>query len=158
MSTKKIIEVLDGLKVIDKKFDYVNCGGCGVVALFISEELTKYNIKHDIIWIAYPNQKVKSVLKKTLKTNSNPSLYDINGATLVHAMIRIGRDKFVDSTGVTKGFNNTEWWRYNNLTKVDIEILRTLALNPNGWNSSFNRSQIKPIKKIVKKTLKCLVD
>jgi hypothetical protein len=158
MSIKKIIPIINELKIIDKNFTAVNAGGCGVVALLISNELTKRNIKHDIVWIGYNSQNVKSVIKKTLKETNNPSLHQIsnNGASLVHAMVKIGKDNFIDSTGVTKGFINTQWWAYSVHTKINIELLKSMALNPSGWNTTFNRIQIPKIEKTIKKTLKKL--
>lgn len=151
MKAKKLVSVLKGLSIVKDKYPKVNCGGCGAVALYISQELNKREIKHDIVWIgnSYTNKKQ---IKDIFTNNSNPSLSEFseNGIFLSHVMIKV-KKYFIDGSGVFKGYDNTEWTHRSVVTKLKIEQLNALVSSPDGWNDRFDRSDMPKIKKLVNK-------
>jgi hypothetical protein len=119
--------------------------------LYISEELNKREIKHDIVWIGnhYTNKKQ---IKDIFTNNSSPSLSEFgeNGIFLSHVMIKV-KKYFIDGSGVFKGYDNTEWTHRSVVTKLKIEQLKTLVSSPDGWNDKFDRKHMPKIKKLVNK-------
>jgi hypothetical protein len=157
MEVDKVISVFSELSIIQKKFERINSGGCGVVALCISEELNKRNIKHDIVWIGNfgSSAKDKKKLDKVIKGNSAPTLNDFNktGVYLQHAMIRFNNFYFIDGSGVYEGYQNTKHSYLEIVTKIETNVLKSLVDCPYGWNPMFDRQFIPKIKRIIKKTL-----
>jgi hypothetical protein len=161
MKSAKLLSVLNGLSIIEKKYSEVNCGGCGAVALYISDELNKRDIKHDIVWIGDSFFVNKKLIKSILKSNTNVTLgeFNNNGIYLSHAMIRIRKGLnyyFVDATGVYNGFKNTEWKHRDILAKLKFEELKPLVDSADGWNEMFNRNDMPKIKTLVKDIMKKL--
>ena len=154
MKSAKLFSTLNSLSVIGEKFKHINRGGCGAFALYLSKELDKRNIKHDILWIGDDYHNAEKVIRNTFQSNSNVTLEDFsdNGIFLSHVMVRIGK-KFIDSEGVYKGFDNTRWSHRRVLSKVSNKELFKLVDNPKGWNDTFNRKLMPKIKKDIKKIM-----
>ena len=161
MKSAKLISVLEGLSIVKKTYRSVNCGGCGAVALYVSNELNKRDIKHDIVWIGDSYNKHKKMVKSILKSNTNVTLseFNNNGIYLSHVMIRIKRGSnyyFVDGTGVYNGFDNTEWAYREVITTLKPKELKSLVDSEDGWNDAFNRNNMPKIKKLVNKVMEKL--
>lgn len=155
MKAAKLIPIFDELSAIKNKYPKVNCGGCGAVALYISEELNKREIKHEIVWIGNVERRAyKSVIKEIITECDEPTLVEFNdnGIYLSHIMIKVG-NYFVDGTGAYKGFQNTTWSHRQIITKLKTKTLRCLVESEEGWNDAFNRNNMPKIKKMVKKTM-----
>lgn len=156
MKSSKLLSALESLSVIGDKYKRINAGGCGVFALYLSEELEKRNVKHEIVWIGETWNNSKRVIRDVLKSNSNLTLqvFNDNGVYLSHVMIKVGK-RYVDAEGVFTGFNNTYWAARNRyvLAKIKKKELSMLVESPDGWNPDFNRGLMPKIKKQVKKIM-----
>jgi hypothetical protein len=156
MKTSKLLRALESLSIISDKYKSINAGGCGVFALYLSEELEKRNVKHEIVWIGETCNNSKRVIRDVLNSNSNFNLqiFNENGVYLSHVMIKVGK-RYVDAEGVFTGFNNTYWAARNRfvLAKITKKELSMLVESPEGWNPSFNRGLMPKIKKQVKKII-----
>ena len=157
MKRDKLFSVLSKLSVINQKYSNINRGGCGVFALYLSKELDKRNIKHDILWIGDDYHNAEKVIRNTFQSNSNVTLEDFsdNGIFLSHVMVKIGK-KFIDSEGVYKGFDNTRWSHRRVLSKMSNKELFKLVDSSHGWNDTFQRKLIPKIKKDIKKVMENL--
>lgn len=160
MNSAKLLSVLNSLSAVKESFYTINWGGCGVFALYLSDELNNRNIKHEIIWIGDSGNSVRTAknrIQKVFKNNSNASLQHFRdcNVSLSHVMIRIGR-KYIDATGVAIGFENTDWSYRSILTKMSNDELRSLVNEPKGWNDSFNRSLIPKVKEQIETIMKNL--
>jgi hypothetical protein len=159
MKSAKLVSVLNELGKISKKYPTINCGGCGAFALYVSDELNKRNVKHDIAWIGdtFGNNNVKREIKKIFKNNSYVNLteFNCNGIYLSHVMIKI-KSNFIDSEGVFNGFNNTSWGYRQVITTIKTDELRMLVNNEEGWNNYFNRKNMPKLKKDIEKIMKKL--
>jgi hypothetical protein len=162
MSFSKLFAVLrTEMPLVKSKFPRINSGGCGAFALFLSNELTKRNIKHKIVWIGDAfrgeEKKLGKKIHSIFNENGRPTLnhFNDNGIYLTHAMVVIN-GKFVDATGVYDKFDDTNWCYGNRsvLTKITNEQLKNLVASPEGWNPSFDRELMPRVKKQVEKILK----
>ena len=159
MKSTKLVSVLNELGKISKKYPTINYGGCGAFALYVSDELNKRNIKHDIAWIGntFGNSSMKKEIREIFKSNSYVNLVEFNrnGIYLSHAMIKI-KNNFVDAEGVFNGFNNTNWTYREVLATIKTDELRMLVNDEQGWNDEFNRKNMPKLKKDIEKIMKKL--
>lgn len=149
------------LPLIDRQFDSINAGGCAIFAYTLAKELKDtLNIDAKILWLE-DHKITKDIIHKAIKEVStqnggNFNLKQLNsyGVWCSHVMLMINKH-VVDSTGVHPSINCTRWGYYNPIEDVmDIDTLKVLCDNPDGWNFRFDRSQIESIAKEIKKTLK----
>ena len=159
MKSAKLFSVLNELGKISKKYPTINYGGCGAFALYVSDELNKRNIKHDIAWIgsAWDIRETKREIRKIFKSNSYVNLRDFNdnGIYLSHAMIKI-KNNFIDAEGVFNGFENAGWNLREVIATIKTDELRMLVNDEEGWNDSFNRKNMPKIKKDIEKIMEKL--
>lgn len=166
MTNKSLLEEL--FKSSFKDINRLNEGGCGKVALLMSEFLSKNNIPHRI---AFVNEggggggRMKNFLKHYKTTslpnamNSCSNLVDSgvdvpNNLPFYHIVIKIG-NKYFDSTGdVTKNF---KFYR-KTISSEDLKPFVKLKC----WNKTFvnnnSHAKIKHMRKKVKTTFKTLLN
>ncbi len=143
-----MIEIIDKIydinKELSKRVSYINNGGCGKYALFLSEQLINKNIKHDIV--VFSSKTNIKTIKKYIK-NKKHEYYDIS---FHHVMIKI--DKFyIDGETIYK----ERPYEYKTYYKGKLKHGELKFSVENGdWNSDYNNKQNKRVQAIIKKYLK----
>ncbi len=158
----KLLEFLnEELPKVQEKYRTINAGGCGVFAQFLSEELTKLGIDHQIVWIGRhwytkDKRKIKSLFRRVIKTNEgNLSLkyFHEEELSLAHLMVEVG-NHLVDATGVYADLEDTCWEHLNIIGTLTLKQVTEMVSTPSGWNDEFDREHIKGVGSMVKKITK----
>lgn len=151
METKKVLDTLNGkLPEINKKFENINLGGCGVFAYLLHTMLENKGVESKVVLINPHNFKMSF---NHLKEQTNNS-FDVNQfmekvGYLVHLMVLID-NRYVDSTGVYDCLSLHPNSSFSNKTdngEFPIGSLKNLIDCTNAWNDIFDRAQIPAIEK-----------
>ena len=156
MSTKpeQIHEVLQG---IENTYDYVNCGGCGVIASSVGQILSTitevrivvgaydYNVKKQALSFL----EIKQQLMDNLITNPSINDWEYLGVSFNHVWVEFlweGEWYSMDTENIKQGTKHFHgrWDAYTEY--LSIKDITQLSNNTDGWNCMFDRDQIPSIK------------
>lgn len=135
---------------INKKYQYINRGGCCVFAAHVAKQLQKhYPVK--IVTFGYRTKKSVDDIRKNVKVNTAREWY-ANGLDLNHVVIEFvdeqGKIWHYDSTGVHKADGSI----YDDPIirgYLTVDEALEMASSPLGWNNQFDRSVIPEFKRMV---------
>lgn len=141
---------------LNSKFSYLNGGGCGIVAYFLSRELCKIGIDAKIAWISSGMGDEKA-FNNVLKNMNNPTLHDfcMNGIDCRHCMVILD-DKLLDSTGGYSSIHDTLYYNGRIEGVITWEEIESVVLSPLAWNHWFDRKDIPKVEKTIKKIVSTL--
>jgi hypothetical protein len=152
-------------KSLDQKYRYVNCGGCGVVALGLSKWMTPYvPVKIRVTTYEHESTDTNGHLLSLdrLRPIDRLSFTEWRGITtshqlpsIVHLVVEFyieGQRYIVDSTGVYEIDDNVD--SFDGYPLLDgsfcIDEIDAFVKDQSIWNRAFKRSQIPKIKKDIK--------
>lgn len=142
-----------GLVNINQTYPDINCGGCGVFAYELGVLLKERGIDSKVVWIQhFSSRRLRKEFNKVINTQPK-KLFDIDEDIICsHIMLYID-GLYIDSTGVYKSFSNTDWGLcdYKILDYTTIDNIKRICNHSKGWNVTFKRKFISPIKKDLKK-------
>ena len=132
-NTAKVLDILENhLPAIEDEFEWINWGGCGIMASLIAEQLDKLRVKYDIVCKAgyacnyahMSNQQVNDVI-----TDNNDR--DVPNS---HVLVKVD-GRIFDSEG-------EQSIREKSITAlIDHPTLKRMNKG-DFWNSDFDRSQV----------------
>lgn len=147
------------LPKIGQKIEDINYGGCGMFAYYLSLELTKRNIKHNILWLGeydyeMTDEEVMDKFYDVLETTGDsPVLYDFHRLEfdMNHIVIEVDAH-YIDCEGV---FADTFYFQCGrDLGYISKKQLKSFVKN-GGWNDIYdqtnNAEMYLEIKKVFKK-------
>lgn len=158
-----IFAACEKMKKDFKKLDkhgIINCGGCGVVAYGIAKAVDK-SLKPKLVvvgggWGFSKDEPINKLFAKVKPSN----LREFNQKTdtyLNHILCEVTvNDKkyYIDSTGIkTKREIEEHSWNKMAAGHLPLNHAKKLIDSPEGWNSTFDRSMIPKINKIIKRHL-----
>lgn len=161
------MSIIDKLKVIAQELndniEYINQGGCGVVASIITETISSL-VPTRIVALTHYDPKnideVRTDIHENGLMHSNDAWYR-RGIDFGHVMVEVdvdGKTFMVDSRGVHE---NTDYdTRYGNKHHgyFTLDEMKRMANDPDHWNRRFKREQIPFIESIVKKQFQDMLD
>jgi len=141
-------------RLVGERFIGVNVGGCGVFAYLLARELQAVGIEFTIAWLESDttDERFFEAISNAKKNNGgNYTLRDLNseGIWCSHVMLMVG-DKLVDCKGTFDNMNDAGWWNRVQVNGMELNDLRQLAMNEEGWNTSFDREQIPEMEKSIR--------
>jgi hypothetical protein len=136
---------------IYEKFNNINKGGCGEIAIFLYDELKECGVNSSIRVLE--RNHIKEPFEN-LKSNTNndftPYEFQDNVNTLTHLVVKIN-GYYVDCTGVYKTISKMR--DYSDLCDIGefpVSPLRKLVSEVGLWNSAFDRNQLPEIQSEIK--------
>jgi hypothetical protein len=156
---KELLSFLDSeLPTIANKIEYINHGGCGIFAYYLSMELTKHDIKHDILWLGELDDELDSdelleYFYETLElvedapylTHFHNRYFDMN-----HLVIELD-GHFIDCEGV---FSDTFYFQCGReLGNITQRQLKSFIKN-DGWNDVYDQTNNTKMHYHIKKVFK----
>jgi hypothetical protein len=149
---------------INQEIKEPNYGGCGVIAAAVAKELKSRNIPVEVVTPVYntysvpPKKAVQSVIETNRKLNN--SRVDDAGVNRDHLAVRFKLGRLIRTWDTDAGVSSAkvfgEYKRYpceypfgEGFT---VEEAEALAKDKAGWNSRFDRRQIRKVNRIVKET------
>lgn len=132
-----MLEQLESLHLeqLGSYVDALNRGGCGWLALIISDELTERNIEHELILLTDAPEGTELI------EDLEQFRWDYQ---LVHVMCKI--DGYVlDCDGVDHNDNfktNNSWGRLYNQIPMTREIISSWVEQTDNWNYAFDQSSV----------------
>ena len=134
-----------------KNIKYINSGGCGHFAFYLTKKLRQLRIKHEIIIFDsdISINKKKKIIKKYKEKVYSECICEAELATN-HVTIKID-NYYIDGQYI---FKNSEkhWFNYN-FGKITLPDLETM-LEGGMWNYLYNIDDNPKIEKIIKKIIK----
>lgn len=140
--TKTLLKNLDScLFGLQFQFNYINSGGCGVIAEMVYDTLKNLGLKPTIVILARADEMPKEKIEENLKNNAGGLEVPFS-----HIVIRVNK-KYIDSNGIQKDFKNSQFSKHILVEGMSIELLKQWNQTQEFWNDMFNRRQIPKIKK-----------
>ena len=168
------LEQLDDLATdLRTHFEYINSGGCAVVAVMMYEKLKpilgrKVQIEYRMAGLGVTDDVKKDSIKRSVRvwkenseTLTNISLYGAAGFSCCHAYILFTyegeRYMFDTDYGVitrqqAKRVLQQDYARGVGV-RVAFPIVKQMAESVEGWNSVFDRRQIEPMRQRIESTV-----
>jgi hypothetical protein len=159
-----IITKLDRLgKEVNRRYPYINHGGCAVYAAMIVQALRKHKINATGIVASYSAEWMPAgasidTVRENITKNSHKE-WNRNGVRFSHVGVEFDHTtktrtvkKHYDSYGVRKAGKELDDMPIYKGRLLLVE-LRALAERKTGWNESFDRAQIPELRKLVKSFL-----
>jgi hypothetical protein len=145
--------LLSSFDEIDNSINHVNRGGCGFFAKHLYNSLIKKGLKPELILLVH-EYSVKNC-EKCIVTNNVIDLFKTNWS---HVMVKIKTPKkvfYIDNGGFFDDLSNHPTFGKFHYIDMPFNMLDTMLKSryQYKWNDSFNRSDNKQIKKILKKHL-----
>lgn len=138
---------------VKQNYRRINCGGCGVYAALIVEQLQKLGIRSSGIVAAYNTKNVSlAKARDNIKNKADQREWDKNGIAFYHVGVEFfldGKRYHYDTSGVhpaAKELDNMSIYR----GRMRLEDLKAIAGTERGWNKTFDRKDIPAIRKMVK--------
>lgn len=152
----KLIEQLDALGAhVNRKYEYLNNGGCCVFAAIVARELHNRGIPVGGIVASYSGAANIDEIRPLIKKNIH-SEWDDNGISFSHVGVefKVGRAvKHYDSNGVHgKAKKLDKMVIYKG--RMTVQELEALARKPDGWNDMYDRKNTPGLRRMVKQYLK----
>lgn len=144
--------------------EYVNHGGCAIVATQVGRELLRLGVECEVItrtsvvWGGCAPNKARTRLRKHWRA-ADAYDWDKAGISRNHLALRI---RFADGdvmTWDTDGIVHAEHWfgcdgeyvcNYKFGQGLQVREAGRMARNPGGWNSVFDRGHIPELKRVVR--------
>ncbi len=149
---------------LTEKCDNINYGGCAVMAAIVGKELDSMGVMVDIVTRSHRRQYSPFNARKKLSTNSNNTVpdWEYHGVSFGHVAVRFRLGKRLwtwDSDGLSLGGTTYGARRYCEARYpfghgMTVSECKTVAGTKEGWNESFDRSNILALRRIVKKNFK----
>lgn len=155
-------------KELTCEYEWINWGGCAVMASIVGHELQRIGVTVDIVTPLY-NESVRIACPANVRAKVNDPLdvyeWDNNGLHRGHLAVRFKLGKCLytwDSDvfnrgGSTYGDHRQFDSKYpfgHGLTVAECGII---SAKPKGWNTTYDRSQTPRLKTIVKAKFKAFV-
>lgn len=120
-------------------FEFINHGGCGIVASAIAEVLEEYGIEHGVRVVNYDGRDTDiEEARNNVERISDINDWDRNGVSMNHVIIDID-GQLIDSTGdYNELFESRDHFTLCK-GKLFTHEIRKMSLNDRGWNPEFNR-------------------
>lgn len=147
--TKPKVEVLHSLlKTVCKKIEYINYGGCGIFAYYLSGLLAENGYRSEIICLDRPcsesARKHRSNLCSIAKRDKTASFI------YTHLCLKIG-NYFIDCEAYEKiRKENVFNEGYRALGKISRNDLKFLISLEDRWNRPYDRSQNSRLKRLLR--------
>lgn len=124
-----------------------NSGGCGLIAMFIYNELVKAGHEPEIKVLTriveYPRPKKIELVTNILNTEpekiTDTVILNKLGVELSHVVIKLN-GFYIDLSGCAPSIQQLGWSNCKESVDLPYKVLETMALNPKGWYSLFERS------------------
>jgi len=136
-------------KEIRSEINYIDCGGCAVFAAFLSQGLEQYGP----VGIAVGSDEgVKVTIDEARQgvAKNTPHHWNENGVSFANVVTEFtykGVKYHIDSKGAQRAKNRTSNGNWPILKgRMTVEEVTGIADCDRGWNWSFNRAQIRPMK------------
>lgn len=140
-------------KDVNKRFPYLNHGGCCVYAAMVVAELRKQKVPAVGIVASYGAEEGVSIdLARQAVQNNTLREWNDNGISFSHVGVEFdhnGVKKHYDSNGVHKVRKVLDHMPIYE-GRLQYKELKELAERVEGWNPSFDRNIIPELRKIVK--------
>lgn len=136
-------------------YEYINCGGCGLMAAIVGKELEKIGIPCEVIAKGNPVDKTRY----TIQDKKNMLEWESIGVDFGHLALRLklGRKIYSwDSNGLWDGSKNAVYCTYPFGKGLTVRECNAVASSKFGWNEMFDRKKVPALKKIVAKNFKDL--
>lgn len=146
--------VLNALgKKVNKRWPYLNHGGCCVFASCVGEELALRGIETSVIVAASWGTEEKNINSERAKLNENRlAAWNKSGIYFHHVGVEyiIDHDSFhYDSNGSHHADGKLgDWIVYEG--RLSVEDAGDLANNDNGWNDCFDREEIPRLRRFIR--------
>ena len=141
MNLQLVIEEIT--KKISARIPYINSGGCIHFAYFLSLELSKRNIKHDIAVIDryYSQDEYKTYKSK------------IRNCGCSHVYIKIDNFGLIDGEGITTFETiKTRYFPGDFTAYYSLSEINYLRQIPDSWNDLYNRKNNRLLSQIIKQS------
>lgn len=145
-------------KAITAQIEYVNCGGCGIVAHLVAEELQAHDRMVEVVtpcgdWRGLPAAEAR---RSVTKPNS-PRDWDSNGLSRTHLAVRFrsgGKTYTWDSDGTlcrASAFGADA--EYSTTARfgdgLTVAEAKAICKPQTGWNRRFDRKQVPLLRHLV---------
>lgn len=162
MSVLRLIKTIG--KDIESRYERVNSGGCGVVALHLGRQLEGIGVDCEVVVMSREEVSTDDVLQYKEENGSasfegmaDEFCFDYN-----HILIKFksrGRTYLADSEGVYPSFDRAVNYFTKNSSNnvrypvygISLDDLEKEVKNKDNWNTSFNRKQIPGIRATIAK-------
>jgi hypothetical protein len=154
---KKRLAVL--AEAISDNIEYPNSGGCGVIAAKVGSALQKLGVDCEVVTPTYRAESVPMQVRFRVQQIGSCKDWDRNGLNRNHLAVRVKHKKSTfcwDSDGLTKKdkFGTGGYPAPSKFGEgLTVEECKKISSRQKGWNSTFCRSQIPQITKLVNKYL-----
>lgn len=139
----------EGLKYVDSWTPTeINMGGCGIFAKELSDRLTKAEIPHKIVALAYDEGDESMANLKNYVTTNKGELTGVN-----HIVVLVADCLYVDSTGIV----NIAVLRAFERLEISRKVLDQMLLSKE-WGQAFDRTCIPLIETKLDEVFTHLVD
>lgn len=144
---KKVNEIALGARA---KFDYINYGGCGMLAYIFARQLIKV-VPTRIVMYGNTNVSIDEIRPHV--TNNSYTEWMNHGMSIGHTWVefKVGRTWYAIDTdhGVVP---HKKFRKYQGTVtdgEISLDEIKGMAHDPNGWNEQFDRDQIPAIKRFI---------
>lgn len=163
IKSEELFKRLSALQVaIDEHIEYMNYGGCAVVAGMVGEVLQGLDITCDIATPTYGKSAVE--VRPNVGPRATASTWYRNGLSTDHLAVRFRIDGVTyiwDSDCLSEGGITFGGDAGDDLTAagqlgdgLTVQECVRIGLNKTGWNSTFDREQIPKLRTLVEYHLK----
>jgi hypothetical protein len=151
-------------KTINQEVISPNYGGCCVIATAVAKELKSRNIPVEVVTPVYNKYYVspKKAVQKVIENNRKLTNYQVDNAKVNrnHFAVRFKLGKLIRTWETEVGISPAKTFgkykeypcEYPFGEGFTAEEAEALAKDKKGWNSSFDRRQIRKVNRIVKET------
>lgn len=153
-----VIETLNVLgQKTQKRWKYINSGGCCVFASTVGAELKNMGIPVKGIVSSYHAAYAKSsidTIRRRINRHANISIWADNGVYFSHIGIEFeldGKKYHYDTAGVRPAGKELDRMPLYK-GRMTLKDLRYLAASDDGWNPCFDRKHMPDIERFVKKS------
>lgn len=150
----------------NERFPYLNNGGCCVFAAAVAGELERIGVEHEVIVPAPYDEATLdlSEVRKNVTNVNEKASWNNAGVYFSHVAVRVklgGRWHTYDSDGIRRGkydFGTSSWTGSSIYTAsnggMTAKEAKVLADEAKGWNSMFHRSNVRPVRKLVREMMR----
>lgn len=137
------------------KFSRINCGGCGVMASILAYHLKPLVEDMRIVSYSYDWEGIDSIdrARPNVRENTVRS-WNAAGIHFAHIWVEFkwrGCWYTIDSEGIRSRREMYYRWGTPYKGSFTLNELRQLISRQSGWNDSFNRDQIHPMRRLASK-------
>jgi hypothetical protein len=138
------------IKTNFEKYVNINCGGCGVFAVEIYKLLKRMNPMSSVEIYILTNRTKKYYDKCSAEIKKGKGYFTVSKLFkkelfINHVVVRLD-NYFYDIDGQFTEKELLSKWKCKKLINIPFDDMNTLIKRKDGWNSYFDRSQIKEIR------------